>query len=1007
MSAQSLPRQIGATSAPNDVIVPVHKRPPPQLSRLICAAFLIGDPFSYRCALAAPESHATPEVRFDIPAGPATETLKALASQGHASILYDPGEISGVTTPAIVGVFSLEQALEKILHDTSLTYSLTSGHLVAVARATPTTLPPPPLPAPARRTPPLDISPSIPTESVLVEADHTSFGSLSAGARPIALFDRDAIDRRNPVDLPDLLRTQSQVFGGGPTEYTSTGREAGTNSVLGSGVNLRGLDAGATMILIDGRRVAPSGSSGAFSDISNIPLSAVQKVEIMPDGAATRYGADAPGGVVNISMRNNFVGSQLDARFGSVTNGAVQEKRYDGLWGAPLSFGDGGHVMFGFEYFHRDALAAEDRSQVTGDLGTLGANFTQTYGNPGTLVIGAQTWKIPSNPTKSPDAFVAGSQSYSPHLGSTVLPDQKRMSAVGSLHLNLDERWEGFCDALGTIRNVSAAAPASTAALVIPTTSPYYFDPTGTNAESETVQYSFLDSLGPQALRGTVKTLNAETGLNFDSGNWRWTGSVNFAGEKELQRISGLLNYTNLQSTLNDEFDPFGFGGHTNSAILPEIGAYRDFKSSSYYYGGRLSVDGLLHQVRAGFVKVSSGLEFRRQTLNEDTSGSFVPLELAQALGRTTQSVFSELWIPLFSPQHRITGFERLELSAAARFDRYSDVGHALAPSFGIHWSPVQGLSLQGNFSRSFRPPNLIDHSEVQNQSIIAPLEDTPASARATQTLIWLGGNSQLGPESARSWTAGLSWIPPLSLGSSLALTFFDITVHNRLNQPELSSALLDDAAYAGRITRKPTSPQQDAVCQHSAFQGGDTATCMSTPIDSILDLRVRNVAELQTRGIDFSANLAHPTSAGTLGWRLEGTYLLKYALTPNDHSPATSLLNRQNNPINLRFNTEGYWKYRNLQLATLVTYANSYRNWEVAPARGIASWTIVDMSASYVIETARRSLLSDITLSARVQNLFNRMPPFINNTVETVGYDQENSSVLGRFVSFSVRTQF
>jgi len=989
------------------VTLPVYKRSSPRLSRIICAALLLGDLFSYRCARAAPASHPTHAVKFDIPAGPAADTLTKLAAQGHTNVLYDPGEIGGITTPAIAGVFNLEQALEKLLRDTKLIYTITNGDFIAISAAKPPTSPPP-LPAPPRKIPPLDVAPSMATEAVLIEADYTSFGSLSAGARPIALFDRNDIDRRDPGNLSDLLRTQSQNFAGGPAEYPTTGREAGTNSVLGSSVNLRGLDAGATMILIDGRRVAPSGSSGAFSDISNIPLSAVQKVEIMPDGATTRYGADAPGGVVNVSMRNNFVGSQVDARFGSVTDGAVQEKRYDGLWGAPLSFVDGGHIMFGFEYYRRNALAAQDRSQVTGDLGPLGANFTQTYGNPGTLVIGTQTWKIASNPTKSADAFAAGSQSNSPYSGTTILPDQKRMSVIESLRLSLDERWQGFFDALGTIRDVSAAAAASKADLFIPTTSRYYFDPTGANAEPETVQYSFLNSLGPQTLRGVVKTLNTGAGLNFDSGNWRWTGAVDFAGERELQHIGGLLNYTNLQSALDaDAFDPFGFGGHTNSAILPDIGAYRDFKSSSYYYGGRLSMDGLLRRVRAGVVKVSSGLEFRRQTLNDQTSGSFAPLALAQAFGRTTESAFSEIRIPLFSPQHRITAFERLEVSAAARFDRYSDVGHALAPSFGINWSPVGGLSLQGNFSRSFRPPNLFDRAEVNNQSVVVPLRDNLAPAGVSQTLIWFGGNSQLIPESAGSWTAGLTWMPPLPLESSLALTFFDIAVHNRLNQPELASNLLDDASYEGRVTRNPTTTLRDAVCQRSVFQGGSAASCLSTPIDSILDLRLKNVSELHTRGIDFSARLEQSTFMGTVGGRLDGTYLLKYALTPNADSPATSLLNRQNNPINLRFNTEGYWKYRNLQLATLVTYANSYRNWDVSPASNIASWTTVDMSASYVIETANRSALSGITLSARVQNLFNRMPPFINNTVETVGYDQENGSVLGRFVSLSIRTQF
>src|SRR5205085_1301234 len=112
-------------------------------------------------------------------------------------------------------------------------------------------------------------------------------------------FDRHDIDRTGFATTQEVIRTLPQVFGGGVTDETTINltRDSTTNINRGSAVNLRGLGTTSTLLLVNGRRIAPSGFEGVFTDVSNIPLSAVERIEVLPDGASALYGSDAVGGV--------------------------------------------------------------------------------------------------------------------------------------------------------------------------------------------------------------------------------------------------------------------------------------------------------------------------------------------------------------------------------------------------------------------------------------------------------------------------------------------------------------------------------------------------------------------------------------------------------------------------------------------------------------------------------------------------------------------------------------
>jgi len=193
-------------------------------------------------------AYSTLRPQLHLPAGPAGETLTELALQADIDILFDSSDVEGVFTKPLAGAFSASEALEQILRGTSLTYVWDDQRATIRRRE----IPPRPQEYPVQL---IDVFKE--PDVVIVSTDRRhALGNLSVGSETIASFSREDIDDSGVADLAALLRTQSQVFGGGPTEGTTLGREAGTNAMYGTGVNLRGLDAGATLILLDGHRLA-------------------------------------------------------------------------------------------------------------------------------------------------------------------------------------------------------------------------------------------------------------------------------------------------------------------------------------------------------------------------------------------------------------------------------------------------------------------------------------------------------------------------------------------------------------------------------------------------------------------------------------------------------------------------------------------------------------------------------------------------------------------------------
>ena len=954
---------------------------------------------------------ASPRRHFDLEAGDAATTLNEFGRQSDLQVLFDYQVLKGVQTHAVQGDLDASDALTRMLAGTGLVFDYVNSRTLTVS------LRPQGL-ARLRRlwkhieTGAKHRASDEALEQVLVSGQPDSGSEPMLGAQSLQLSRLD-IDRSGAATVQDFLRTLPQVFGGGPSEDTTLGREAGTNSARGDGINLRGLNAGATLVLLDGHRLAPSGTAGTFTDVSNLPLSIVDHIDLLPDGVAARYGADAIGGVVNFVTRNNVIGAQTQVRGATVTTGSMGQRQLSQLLGSAW---ESGNMLLGFEYFQQDALRTRDRRQATNDLTSLGgSNFDTPYGSPGTLTDGLNFWPIPVLPPGTPltaAALAPGAPNlYDQERGADVTPEQWRWSLFGKASGKLTDDVSLFAESLFTRREVHDIQAANLPLLMtVPASNPFYVNPTGGTGPL-TVLSGTGAYFGPPADENRIDTGNFSLGLNSAAGNgWTLTGQVNYTFETQHEVQHGLVNQIALAQALADPdpataLDPFG--GANNPATLAAIGTSALFQSSSSLFTVGATASGPVLALPGGEIVSTLGAEFRDQSLDLYTT-SPTPTPGYQArtdLGRHIASGFGDLRIPLLGTDNAVPLVQHLDLSLGARYEHYSDVGGATSPRFGLSWSPSAHFNLRGTLTRSFRPPNLPDLVPQNSFSTLVALPDPASPAGVTTVLARFGTNPDLRPERARTWTAGADYQPPEVPWLTLSLTYFDIRYEGRIEEARLTPDVLFNPLYSWLVNRNATAAQIEAVCAQSVYLG-PPGTCDRSGAGVILDNRLLNIALLQSHGLDLIGkySLGGPVGRWELG--IDGTYLFEYSQASLPGAPLVELVSTQNNPIDLRVRGTAAWTHRGLGVAAIVNFANHYRDTLSVPERRVDSWTTLDLQFSYETGAQAREWLGHLQFTLSAQNLFDTEPPFLNNPVG-VGYDQENADLYGRIVSLDIRKRW
>lgn len=361
---------------------------------------------------------ADPTYHFDIRSSTLDAALKEFASQSGLQIAYFTRIAEGRTAPAVSGTYTAEEALRTLLNASGLTFERIDPETVAIrgggqqttsataggqwdqvamsdsAQAHPLRLARAQAEGPARSS---DVTP-IQNRDVISEivVTGTHIRGVENDTVPVLTFDRQYIERSGYTNMMQLVESLPLQFKGGPagaTEAAPFGGAAnfGQNLSRGTGFNLHGLGSVSTLTLVNGRRVAPSGQ-GQFVDVSTIPLAAVERIEILTDGASAIYGADAVAGVVNIILRKDFDGAETGLQYGATTQSGVDEQRVSQLVGKTWSTGNA--LVVG-ELYKRSELDVVDRDYLV-EAGALGPTYLLPKRRLGSVVFNLEQ-QLPAN----------------------------------------------------------------------------------------------------------------------------------------------------------------------------------------------------------------------------------------------------------------------------------------------------------------------------------------------------------------------------------------------------------------------------------------------------------------------------------------------------------------------------------------------------------------------------------------------------------------------------------
>lgn len=955
---------------------------------------------------------------FAIPAGSLDDVLKRYARATGRQLLYRSATVEGRRSAGFSGPADADQALDRLLAGSALIARRPSAGVIIIE----------PQPASAARSAPS----STMSSDVIVTGTNIRDAPPTAATRTISRRELQASGRATVADVISALPGN---FGGtGNPVAALTGADSNSgNNTLSPAADLRGLGSDATLTLFDGRRIAGSGGRGDFTDLSAIPSLAVDRVEILSDGASAIYGSDAVGGVINLILRHRMKGVEMRLRGGTTTAGGVRNAIASIATGRDWKTGG---FFLTYEFEHRDALAGAKRAfAATGDLRPFGGTDRRTfYSSPGTIlaldpVSGGfiPAFRIPALPggaTSTLSDLTPGTNLYNPVAGFDLSPHIDRHTFYGHAEQRLGDGLDIFADLRFARRDFGYHSPASITPFVVTSANPYFLPVDGQSATL--IGYSFFPELGAGRTRGRGTSFGATAGANWAPGAWEVSGYGSFARERSRDRSDGFVNASALDEALgtspddpatpfstatNGFFNPYGSGTSNSRAILGFIGSgFVSLQRYSRLIDATLKADGPITELPGGTMRAAVGTAFRDEAFTSGGSTFYsgsVPSEIGTLRGaRQIASFFAEVNVPLVGASNRVTGVQALTVSGAIRHERYSDFGNTTNPKVGVAWSPAIGVTLRGAWGTSFRAPALV---EINDRRTISPTQLPDGVGGYTPAIFIGGGNRDLGAERAKTWSGGITLEPAPVPGLRFSYNLFSTRFRDRIAQPALQDVLrvLTDPALASFVERIDAANDATALKRVEALLAEPNAASAgglpATAFQAIVDGRWVNTGRLSVSGMDADIAWSHSIGDNTLDAGLSATWLFRYDVQATPHSSVVNRLDTLGNPAAIRVRAHGGVTGGAATAMIFANWVNGYRDDLSVPYRLITSFFTADLTLG---ATLSRGVLKGTRITLAIENLFDAAPPFVDRATG-IGFDAANASPFGRSIAIELRRTF
>lgn len=933
---------------------------------------------------------------FNVPRMRVAEFLGVISEQTDTQFGYLPtdSEEEATLVGPLNGRYTVDGAVSEALAPTGFTFVWINEHTISVISPPVITLPSfPPGTIPVDRMPDSadEIHPrrAKRPEGILVVASR--IWSLDPLRTPSFVADRSDLDALGVSTLPDALRYLSSA----PytrSELSNTGDQR---------VELRGLGRDTTLVLINGRRAGGSGVSfdvDAF-DLNTIPLAAVERIEVTLDAPPLTIGADAIGGMVNIVLKSGVQEPVAEVRYGLAAGGA-EERR------ASITAGhanDRLQLSTVLDFFKRDELAGGERDRWRNqDYRRFGSvDFRSQAANPGNVAslgagnlpgLSSRFAAVPAHPpgellTIEDFEATAGERNFnSLRRFRSIVPERERISAVGSLQWALSSDALGFAEFLYTDGKTQVRdQPFALQSVTIPETNP--FNPFGVPVAS-----SFLPlTVGPREWTTDNTFLRSLAGFQGQWSAWDFELAALYTEDftrlvQENELVPARVSAALAQSDPALALDVFDDGPGGSASLLQSLIADPIVRRySSRLLQGTARARGPLFALPGGQVSAHVGGEWRRSAIAAE-AGNFGSHE------RTVEAAFLEISVPLISAEMKVRAISQLALSASRRIDDFNDVGSTENSQFALTWHPINGLSARASYGTTFRAPSLFELNQplIHVPGAVLDLRRNNEIANITTTA---GGNPDLTPARAHSWSLGLTYDRRGPVALNASATYWQTHLQDRVSSFFfLPLLLLHDDLFPDRVTRAAPTP-------------ADLAAGLPGLLTE-LDVRPANVGTLRASGIDGAISAEIEPQTGRISASLLGTWMDRFTVVdvpgipPIERVGLASLFGTI--PNWYAIGTVD-WSGQAWSATTTVRFVSSYRDFNFFSdrpnGRRVPSQFIVDLQASLLLDpyVDARSPWLGFRISAGVTNLLDKRPAFAEVGIDQ-GYDTSQGDLKGRF---------
>lgn len=872
--------------------------------------------------------------------------------------------------------------------------------------------------------------------------------AASQSDMPVTVVSRAQFEHTSFVEVADLLKTLPAFTGAGNLNDSSTNGGDGSRYV-----DLRGLGSQYTLVLLNGRRLAYSGVQNIVN-VNQIPVTAVERVEVLASGASAVYGTDAIGGVINVITRK-MNGGELSAYYGDTDHQTALSRRQFALsWG-----GSEGRIDFvvGAQYYKQNGIYSSD-FDWSRQPGTTGNNFPYTMTYPNSLFTPGATgsssyvvkWK-PSEGGPRDATTIADFRPYNgklpdlanPDAGGDMFPfflftplirpeERWNVSAFTNFHLNDDTTF--YADVMYnysySYNQLAPAAQPMRNTIVIPATNYWNQRIFGASAVPITTGGWRLLGLGTRIDTNEVTSGWFNFGVKGKIRDWRYELSNTFTQEnrQDLNGNGGSITVLNqlLALTTPDAFNPFTSNPATNAGYWGQIrrDAYTNVRSRMM--NTELSVHGPLFAVPAGEAQGALTVNYQNQSAYSrpdaqalEGSAGWNRVGEATEGSRRIYGAAAELQAPLT---------KEVSLRVAGRWDHYSDFGNARVWQAAARYQPAKELVLRASFGKGYIAPSILQLYEGEQETNPTLYDPTTKNSDGTwgsarQIGMSRIGNRALKSEQANSYNAGFAWSPPEVRGLTVSVDYYRIEQKDVIASAESTATRLIDefwsslgATDAARDAAARIPARRDAAIAAIAARtgivleysdvGGDAGL---GGIDFINRAYRSNLSLNTTEGVDVNLNYVRSLQDWgnlTLDWNNSFMFHSRqrsFAGAPDEEFAGSYSAAAEGGWPKFRSRFSPTWTFKALQVTAAVNYLSGLKldDFDSSYDRdALPSWTTYDAQISYQLPWFHT------TVAIGCENIGNKPPQqtslATNNDTPAGLYD-----VKGRYYYARLTTRF